>query len=97
MLYIGFVIFGRTRVKILLVGVLDIDGGLLSSNFRGTEYLAQLLIQVSGRAGRSGEQGEVSINYFFMKSWKISGSNDAVSLDMQMSKLRMTSYDFWIC
>jgi hypothetical protein len=30
-------------------------------NFRGTEHLAQLLIQVSGRAGRSGQQGEVTI------------------------------------
>ncbi|CAB9542689.1 Helicase PriA essential for oriC/DnaA-independent DNA replication [Bathymodiolus brooksi thiotrophic gill symbiont] len=52
---------GHDFSNLAMVGVLDIDGGLLSSNFRGTEYLAQLLIQVSGRAGRSGEQGEVSI------------------------------------
>ncbi|CAC9438256.1 Helicase PriA essential for oriC/DnaA-independent DNA replication [uncultured Gammaproteobacteria bacterium] len=52
---------GHDFSNLAMVGVLDIDGGLLSSNFRGTEYLAQLLIQVSGRAGRSGEQGEVTI------------------------------------
>ncbi len=52
---------GHDFSNLAMVGVLDIDGGLLSTNFRGTEYLAQLLIQVSGRAGRSGEQGEVAI------------------------------------
>ncbi|MDC9714771.1 MAG: primosomal protein N' [Gammaproteobacteria bacterium] len=52
---------GHDFSNLAMVGVLDIDGGLLSNNFRGTEYLAQLLIQVSGRAGRSGEQGEVAI------------------------------------
>ncbi|CAC9453279.1 replication restart helicase PriA [bacterium endosymbiont of Bathymodiolus sp. 5 South] len=52
---------GHDFSNLAMVGILDIDGGLLSSNFRGTEHLAQLLIQVSGRAGRSGQQGEVTI------------------------------------
>ncbi|SMN15888.1 Helicase PriA essential for oriC/DnaA-independent DNA replication [uncultured Candidatus Thioglobus sp.] len=52
---------GHDFSNLAMVGVLDIDGGFLSTNFRATEYLAQLLIQVSGRAGRSGEQGEVVI------------------------------------
>lgn len=52
---------GHDFSNLSMVGILDIDGGLLSNNFRGTEYLAQLLIQVSGRAGRIGEQGEVTI------------------------------------
>lgn len=52
---------GHDFSNLAMVGVLDIDGGLLSNNFRGTEYLAQLLIQVSGRAGRTGQQGEVAI------------------------------------
>lgn len=52
---------GHDFSNLSMVGILDIDGGLLSTNFRATEYLAQLLIQVSGRAGRSGEQGEVAI------------------------------------
>ncbi|SFV86868.1 Helicase PriA essential for oriC/DnaA-independent DNA replication [hydrothermal vent metagenome] len=52
---------GHDFFNLAMVGILDIDGGLLSTNFRATEYLAQLLIQVSGRAGRTGEQGEVAI------------------------------------
>ncbi len=52
---------GHDFSQLAMVGILDIDGGLLSSNFRGTEYLAQLLIQVSGRAGRAEQQGEVAI------------------------------------
>ncbi|WXU00075.1 MAG: Primosomal protein N' [Catillopecten margaritatus gill symbiont] len=52
---------GHDFSNLAMVGVLDIDGGLLSNNFRATEYLAQLLIQVSGRAGRTGDQGEVAI------------------------------------
>ncbi len=52
---------GHDFSQLAMVGVLDVDGGLLSSNFRGTEYLAQLLIQVSGRAGRDNQQGEVII------------------------------------
>lgn len=52
---------GHDFSNLAMVGILDIDGGFLSTNFRATEYLAQLLIQVSGRAGRSGDQGEVVI------------------------------------
>lgn len=56
---------GHDFSNLAMVGILDIDGGFLSTNFRATEYLAQLLIQVSGRAGRSGQQGEVAIQTRF--------------------------------
>ncbi len=46
---------GHDFKNINLVGVLDVDYGLLSYNFRATEELMQLLIQVTGRAGRSFE------------------------------------------
>lgn len=52
---------GHDFSNLAMVGILDVDGGFLSTNFRATEYLAQLLIQVSGRAGRTGDQGEVVI------------------------------------
>ncbi|HKU70723.1 MAG TPA: primosomal protein N' [Burkholderiales bacterium] len=44
-----------------LVGVLNADGQLYSSDFRGPERLYALLTQVAGRAGRGGTQGEVLI------------------------------------
>ena len=44
-----------------LVGVIDADQGLFSSDFRASERLAQLLVQVAGRAGRGARPGEVLI------------------------------------
>ena len=52
---------GHDFSNLTFVGILDVDVGLLSMDFRATEHLAQLLIQVSGRAGRSDHKGEVSI------------------------------------
>jgi primosomal protein N' (replication factor Y) len=52
---------GHDFSNLALVGILEIDSGLLSIDFRATENLAQLLIQVSGRAGRNKDTGEVAI------------------------------------
>ena len=52
---------GHDFYNLALVGIIDIDAGLLSIDFRATEHLAQLLIQVSGRAGRNKDKGEVVI------------------------------------
>ena len=48
-----------------LVGVLNADSQLYSSDFRAAERLFALLTQVSGRAGRGGIQGEVLIQTEF--------------------------------
>lgn len=45
---------------VTLVGVVDADGQLYSIDFRAEERLAQLLVQVAGRAGRIGD-GEVLV------------------------------------
>lgn len=50
---------GHHFPKVTLVALLDVDGALFSSDFRAAEHLAQLYVQVSGRAGRDKIQGEV--------------------------------------
>ena len=50
---------GHDFPNLTLVGILDVDQGLFSADFRGTEHMAQLVVQVSGRAGRSEKRGEV--------------------------------------
>ena len=44
---------GHHFPDVTLVGIVDIDGGLFSADFRGPERSGQLLIQVAGRAGRA--------------------------------------------
>lgn len=55
---------GHHFPAVTLVAVLDADSGLFSADFRGQEFMAQLLVQVSGRAGRADsadKAGEVLI------------------------------------
>lgn len=46
---------------VTLVAILEADSGLFSANFRGQEFLGQLLTQVAGRAGRGDAPGTVLI------------------------------------
>ncbi len=50
---------GHDLPNLTLVVVVGVDEGLYSADFRATERLAQLLIQVSGRAGRASKAGQV--------------------------------------
>lgn len=50
---------GHHFPDVTLVALLDVDGALFSADFRATERFAQLYVQVAGRAGRAGKQGEV--------------------------------------
>ncbi|KON32312.1 hypothetical protein AC478_00590 [miscellaneous Crenarchaeota group-1 archaeon SG8-32-3] len=52
---------GHHFPNVTLVGVIDIDQGLFSSDFRALERMAQLITQVAGRAGRAEKPGEVLI------------------------------------
>lgn len=55
---------GHHFPHLALVAILDADGGLFSADFRAQERMAQLLIQVSGRAGRVHQAGRVLIQTF---------------------------------
>src|SRR5699024_716074 len=50
---------GHDFARLTCVGVLDVDGGLFSADFRATEHMAQIVTQVAGRAGRGQLPGEV--------------------------------------
>jgi primosomal protein N' (replication factor Y) len=52
---------GHHFPNVTLVGIVDIDQGLFSADFRASERMAQLILQVSGRAGREDTPGEVAI------------------------------------
>ncbi|MDR9432595.1 MAG: primosomal protein N' [Spiribacter sp.] len=52
---------GHHLPAVTLVGVIDADQGLFGADFRAAERLAQLIVQVAGRAGRAERAGEVAI------------------------------------
>ena len=56
---------GHDFPQLTLVGILDADGALYSSDFRASERLFSQLMQVAGRAGRAGAGGEVLIQTNF--------------------------------
>jgi primosomal protein N' (replication factor Y) len=52
---------GHHFPDVTLVGVLNADQSLFSTDFRAAERLAQTIVQVAGRAGRADRVGEVLI------------------------------------
>lgn len=52
---------GHHFPQVTLVGIVDADNGLFSADFRASEQMGQLLLQVSGRAGRADKAGTVLI------------------------------------
>ncbi len=56
---------GHHFPQVTLVGVLNADGGLYSADFRAPEHVAQLILQVAGRAGRAEHHGEVYIQTYW--------------------------------
>ncbi|MWN31766.1 MULTISPECIES: primosomal protein N' [unclassified Gilliamella] len=55
---------GHHFPDVTLVGIIDVDGALFSSDFRATERFAQIYTQVSGRAGRETKTGQVILQTY---------------------------------
>jgi len=56
---------GHDFPNVAMVGILEADQGLYSSDFRATESLFQQILQVAGRAGRRDDVGRVYIQTRF--------------------------------
>jgi len=52
---------GHHFPDVTLVGILDVDQGLFSADYRAAERMAQLVEQVAGRAGRATKPGRVLV------------------------------------
>jgi primosomal protein N' (replication factor Y) len=52
---------GHHFPAVTLVAILDVDQGLFGADFRAAERMAQLILQVAGRAGRAERPGKVLI------------------------------------
>lgn len=50
---------GHHFPNVTLVAILDVDSGLFSIDFHAAEKVAQMIVQVSGRAGRAEKAGKV--------------------------------------
>lgn len=50
---------GHHFPEVTLVAILDVDSGLFSIDFHAQERLAQMIVQVAGRAGRAQKPGRV--------------------------------------
>ncbi|OOZ37610.1 primosomal protein N' [Solemya velesiana gill symbiont] len=52
---------GHHFPNVTLAAILDVDQGLFGADYRAAERMAQLIIQVAGRAGRAEKRGRVVI------------------------------------
>jgi primosomal protein N' (replication factor Y) len=55
---------GHHFPNVTLTGIVDADRGLFSTDFRASERLAQLFMQVSGRTGRGLKEGTVIVQTY---------------------------------
>lgn len=55
---------GHHFPNVTLTGIIDADRGLFSTDYRASERLAQLFVQVSGRTGRGTKEGTVVVQTY---------------------------------
>lgn len=96
---------GHDFANLSLVGILNADAGLFSIDFRAEEKLAQLLIQVAGRAGRDKYHGQVYIQthqpnhpiFIYIKQHQYLNFTKLMLKQRQSATLPPFSYQALIC
>lgn len=83
---------GHHFPNVTLVAIVNVDSSLFSTDFRAEERLAQLYVQVSGRAGRGEQQGEVVLQTHYpdhplLKSLLTEGYNCFAEQALKMRQL----------
>ncbi|WP_430009497.1 primosomal protein N' [Methylophaga lonarensis] len=93
---------GHDFHNVTLVGIVDADHGLFSADFRATENLAQLVVQVTGRAGRGQKKGQVMIqtsqpdHEFWRHLLHQNYASVAEALLQERTQLMMPPSHYWV-
>ena len=74
---------------VTLVGVVSIDSSLMSPDYRASENTFQLLSQVSGRAGRSENKGEVIVQTFNPDHYAITLAKNHDYIDFYKEEMKI--------
>lgn len=74
---------------VTLVGVVSIDSSLTSPDYRASENTFQLLSQVSGRAGRSENKGEVIVQTFNPDHYAITLAKNHDYIDFYKEEMKV--------
>ena len=84
---------GHDFEDVVLVGIIDADQSLYQSDYRSTEKCFQLITQVSGRAGRSKDEGKVILQTYSPRhyTYKFAANYDYKGFFKKESNLRKTA------
>jgi len=84
---------GHDFEDVILVGIIDADQSLYHSDYRSTERCFQLITQVSGRAGRSKDEGKVVLQTYSPRAYtyKFAANYDYKGFFRKEENLRKTA------
>ena len=84
---------GHDFEDVILVGIIDADQSLYHSDYRSTERCFQLITQVSGRAGRSKDEGKVVLQTYSPRhyTYKFAANYDYKGFFKKEENLRKTA------